>query len=141
MFFFFPPGFFVFFPSTVSFTESSTAYRSEEFSCCYDNSVNKSTLKITLGVWSCHVSGRLSTAGCVLHTLPCRQWVMAMELAFLHGGHLLSRQENPSSLSEASLQLLGLLPRPGNWAPALQGGEQGARVLPLQMQGHEEENR
>lgn len=46
------------------------SYRSEQFSCCYDNDVNKATLKLTLGVWSCHISGYLSPAGCVLHTSP-----------------------------------------------------------------------
>lgn len=65
---FFFLGFFVFFPSTVSFTESSTAYRSEEFSCCYDNSVNKSTLKITLGACGVAMLSAVYTAGCVAHS-------------------------------------------------------------------------
>lgn len=69
-----------FFPGIITFSSYSffyrvfCGYRSEEFSCCYENSVNKWTLKFTLGVRSRHTSGYLSPAGCVcvLHTLPCR---------------------------------------------------------------------
>lgn len=59
-------------------------YRSEKFSCCHGNNVNKSTLKFTWGVWSCPISGYLSLAGCVLHTLCYRQWSIAIQLASFH---------------------------------------------------------
>lgn len=61
----------IFFPGIITFSSYSffyrvfCGYRSEEFSCCYENSVNKWTLKFTLGVRSRHTSGYLSPAGCV----------------------------------------------------------------------------
>lgn len=70
-FFFFFPGI-IFFSFYSFFYRAFHGYRSEEFSCCYDNGINKSTLKFTLGVWSCHVSGYLSPTGCVLYTLACK---------------------------------------------------------------------
>lgn len=77
---------------------------------------------------------------CVAHS-PCRQWVMATELASLHGGHHLSGQEK-------SLQALGGLSLAAG-APAQTRSlgscttrrRMGAGVLPLQVQSHEEERR